>query len=76
MPSRKFHISPRVGDDDFPTLRREVQSDEDGQIRFEGIVPGLSYRVQEDVPPRNGPIAVAGGKLPWYDEVLVLLPKR
>jgi hypothetical protein len=76
MPSRKFHMSPHVGNDDFPSLRRDVQSDEDGQIRVEGIVPGLSYRVQEDVPPTNGPVAKRRGKPPRYDEVLVLVPKR
>jgi hypothetical protein len=76
IPSRKFHISPHVGNDDFPSLRRDVQSDEDGQIRVEGIVPGLSYRVQEDAPQPDGPVAFVGSRPPWYDEVLVLVPKR
>ena len=53
MPSRKFHVAPRVGDEDFPFLKRDVQSDEDGQLRIDGIVPGLSYRVEEDLPPRR-----------------------
>jgi beta-lactamase regulating signal transducer with metallopeptidase domain len=75
LPSRKFHIAPQVANVDFPSLRRDVESDEDGQIRLDGIVPGLSYRIQEDVPTREGPVAVVGGRPPWYNEVLVLVPK-
>jgi beta-lactamase regulating signal transducer with metallopeptidase domain len=72
--SRKFHISPRVADQDFPFVRRTAESDDQGRIKLDGIVRGLAYRVQEDVPPISGPIAVAGGRPPWYEEVLVLAP--
>jgi hypothetical protein len=76
MPSRKFHIEPKVADEDFPLLRRDVQSDEEGLIRLDGVVPGLSYRVQEDVPPQAGQlVAPVGARPPWFDEVLILVPK-
>jgi hypothetical protein len=75
--SRKFHVSPKLGEEDFPFIRRTVESDAQGRVKFDGIVPGVSYRIQEDVPPREGPIAVrAGGRLPWYEEVLVLAPEE
>ena len=77
LSSRKFHLSPKVGEQDFPFIRRSVESDAEGRVRFVGIVPGLSYRIQEDVPPRKGPIVMrAGGRPPWYDEVLVLAPEE
>jgi hypothetical protein len=37
--------------------------------------PGLSYRMQERGLLREGPVAFVGGKSPWYDELLVLVPK-
>ncbi len=75
--SRKFHLSPKVGEEDFPFIRRTVESDAQGRVKFDGIVPGLSYRIREDVPPREGPFYVrAGGRLSWYDEVLVLAPEE
>jgi hypothetical protein len=64
-----------MGAQEFPFLRRTAASDEDGMLKLDGIIPGLSYRIQEDVPPREGPIAFVGGRPPWYDEVLVLVPK-
>ena len=74
LPSRKFHISPKMGEHEFAFIRRTAESNEDGMLKLDGIVPGLSYRIQEDVPPREGPVAFVGGKPPWYDEVLVLVP--
>jgi protocatechuate 3,4-dioxygenase beta subunit len=74
--SRKFHITPRVGDEDFPFLRRTVESNADGKIRVDGIVRGLSYRIQEDVPPRDGPVAPVDGRPTWHEEVRVLVPKE
>lgn len=71
---KKIHYWPRVGETDFLFRRRTVESDANGRIRFEGIVRGLSYKVQEGVPPTNGPVAFVGGKPPWYEEVLVLAP--
>jgi hypothetical protein len=65
-----------MGAQEFPFLRRTAASDEDGMLKLDGIIPGLSYRIQEDVPPREGPIAFVGGRPPWYDEVLVLVPKE
>ena len=78
MKSKKFHLSPRLGDENFPFLsRRTVESDEEGRIQFYGIVPGLSYRLEEITPPHEGPIMVrAGGQLPWYDKILVLAPQE
>ncbi len=77
LSSRKFHLSPKVGEEGFPFLRRIVESDAQGRVKFVGIVPGLSYRVEEDVPPQKGPIIVGpGGRLPWFDEVLVLAPEE
>ena len=75
MPSRKFHIEPQVANQDFPFLRREVQSDEDGQIRIDGIVPGSVVPSRGGHAPRQGPVAFVGGRPPWFDEVLVLVPK-
>jgi len=73
--SKKFRLSPMVGKEDFPFIRRTVESDEAGHIKFYGIVPGLSYRVVEEMPPRQGPAFVrAGGGQAWYDKVLVLAP--
>jgi hypothetical protein len=64
-----------VGKEDFPFIRRTVESDEEGHIKFYGIVPGLSYHVVEEVAPRQGPaFARAGGRQAWYDKVLVLAP--
>jgi hypothetical protein len=74
LPSRMFHISPKMGEQEFASLRRTAESNEDGMLKLDGIIPGLSYRVQEDVPPREGPVGFVGGKPPWYDEVLVLVP--
>ena len=62
--SRKFHLSSKVGEEEFPFIDRTVESDAQGRIKFYGIVPGLSYRVQENMPPREGPVCVrAGGRL-------------
>ncbi len=73
--SKKFRLTPKVGKEDFPFIRRTVESDEQGHIKFYGIVPGLSYRLVEEVPPPQGPAFVrAGGRQAWYDKVLVLAP--
>ena len=76
LASRAFRISPRADTRDFTSSRRDVKSDEKGHILIDGIVPGLAYHIEEEVPPLGGPIAVGvGGKLPWFDQVLVLAPE-
>jgi hypothetical protein len=75
LPSKSFRISPIVEDEDFPFLRRDVESDAHGLVKIDGIVPGRSYRVEEVLPPSDGPVAVVGGKIPWFNEVVVLAPK-
>jgi hypothetical protein len=77
MKSRKFRLSPKVGEEKFPFNRRELESDEQGRIKFYGIIPGLSYRLEEITPAREGPVRVRrGGRLPWYDKVLILAPEK
>ena len=78
MKSKKFKLSPKLGEENFLFMkRRTVESDEQGRIKFFGIVPGLSYHLEEITPPIRGPVMVgAGGRLPWYDKVLVLAPKE
>jgi BlaR1 peptidase M56 len=76
LPSRKFEVSPRMADYDFPFVRRTVESDAEGRIRLDGIVRGLSYRIQEEVRPINGMVGFVGGRPPWYEEVLVLAPNE
>ena len=53
--SRKFHISPRVADQDFPFVSGTVESDAEGRITLNGIARG-SYKLEEDVPPIKGPV--------------------
>ena len=59
---------------------RTVKSDDRGRVKFEGIVPGLSYRILEVVPsvlrrPIGFPPPPAGQPRS-YDEVLVLAPEE
>ena len=77
LPSRKFLISPLVANADFPFLGRDAESNAEGVIKLDGIVPGLSYRVQakDSEPVRRGVMAKAGGRPTLYDEVMVLAPK-
>jgi beta-lactamase regulating signal transducer with metallopeptidase domain/protocatechuate 3,4-dioxygenase beta subunit len=72
---KKFRISPEVGDSRFPFVRRTFESDKSGLVRFDGILPGLAYRVQEETPPQAGAVAIVRGRPPWYEEVLILAPE-
>jgi hypothetical protein len=72
--SRKFQVSPKVADHDFPFVRRTVDSDAEGRITIDGIVRGLSYGIQEEVPRTDGPVMKVGGRSSWYEDVLVLAP--
>ena len=73
--SRKLLLMPRIADQDLYLSRRPFESDAEGRVKFDGIVPGLSYRVQEDAPRTNRQIVLpAGARLLHFDEVLVLAP--
>ncbi len=75
LSSMKFRLSPRVAGEEFPYIRRLVESDAKGRLKTDGIVFGLAYRLAEDTPPSRGPIMVGrDGKMPWYEEVVILAP--
>jgi hypothetical protein len=59
LASKKFHVVPKIGEEEFIRSARTVESDAEGRVRFHGVVPGLSYHIQ------------AGE----YDEVLALAPE-
>ncbi len=46
LPSREFTITPKPGVD-LVFLRRTGKSDEQGRLRLDRIIPGLSYHVEE-----------------------------
>jgi len=83
LASRKFLIVPSPGGEDSTSFARELPSNAEGRIKVDRIVPGLSYHIREIEPPSadgradNQPRRVyitKGGRLPWYDEVVVLAP--
>lgn len=73
--AKKFQVSPLVNAEDFPFVSRDASSDAEGRFKIDGIIPGLSYRVQEVMPPGPRVVAAPGGQLPAYQEVLILAPK-
>src|SRR5262249_15521377 len=74
LASRTVRISPKVDEKDFLFIRRTVKTDAEGRVVIDGVIPGLSYQLQEEVPPRNGAVRMVGGNTPWYDAVLILAP--
>ncbi|WP_422929008.1 M56 family metallopeptidase [Singulisphaera sp. PoT] len=73
--SRKYLVTPKVGDDPFPFQRRTVESDELGRIKLDGIVRGLKYEVVEETPPlSNGLMMRINGKPDSYEGILILAP--
>lgn len=76
--SKKFQVSPKSADQDFPFNRRDVQSDAKGRVKFEGIVHGLSYLVQEVVPTREERPQMIGANevSPLFEQVLILAPQE
>lgn len=67
---------PKVGEGLLPLDERIVESDAEGRIKVDGIVPGLPYRIRERTPPHEGPFpARVGGTPLWYDKVPVLAPE-
>lgn len=73
--SKEFNLAPNWGKYLFSRLRRTVETDAQGRLKVDGILTGLSYRIQEVVPSIGGPILVReGGRLPWYEQELVLAP--
>jgi hypothetical protein len=77
LASRKFHVQPRSGDKEFSSARREVQSDAEGRIKVDGIVPGLAYGVDE-VDEREDRVYISINGRPtepvMFREVLILAP--
>jgi beta-lactamase regulating signal transducer with metallopeptidase domain len=83
LASKKFSVVPKLGEEEFIRNVQTVESDATGQIRFHGIVPGLSYHIHEVQSPR--PDAAAGPRVAvkevlrgaprLYDEVVVLAPE-
>lgn len=75
LANRKVQIRPRVGDDEFLFLERSVETDAQGRLRLDGIVPGLSYRIVE-VLPAQGVAIQRGGRKSYFDEVITLAPDQ
>ncbi|HEY2159332.1 MAG TPA: hypothetical protein VGH33_27140, partial [Isosphaeraceae bacterium] len=77
MADRKFHLTPKVGEDEFLFLRRPVETDGQGRLVIDGVLPGLAYHVQEATPPAAGGVVVQKGvRSRWFDEVIVLAPEE
>jgi hypothetical protein len=74
LASRKIVISPNVLGEDFRRFRRAVSTDEQGRLRIDGILPGMTYRVQEEVAPRAGPINAPGGRRASFNDLIELAP--
>lgn len=73
LPGRECKVTPRLGDD-LVQLRRSFKADDRGQVRIDGVIPGLSYHVVDEPPavpnPRGG---LARGKS-FFDRELILSP--
>jgi hypothetical protein len=52
----------------------EMTRPAEGRVRIDGIVPGLSYQVEEGTPRREGPRVMMGGSSVARGEVLILAP--
>lgn len=76
LAARQFYVAPKVQSDEFVVVRRIVQSDAEGKIKFDGIVPGLSYRILEQPPQQDQPVVIVAGNRPWYEDTLVLAPSE
>jgi hypothetical protein len=74
--STKLSITPQIDGHEIFQHMREVQSDENGRVLIDGIVPGLKYHIQEVLPTSDGAHSPVGAKPPWLDEVLVLVPQQ
>jgi hypothetical protein len=74
--SRKLKLAPMAGNEELHFAERSFDSDVQGRVKFDGIIPGLSYRIQEEIPrPARQVVRQAGARLLQFDEVVVLAPK-
>jgi hypothetical protein len=74
--SREFRVTPKIGEEEFPFLRRTIKSDEHGQIKLDRIVPGLTYHIEEAPVLQR---LQSGGFLsrrPEFDKDLMLAPEQ
>ena len=72
--SREFNVMPKIGSDFLFLRRQNVKSDEQGKIRVEGVVPGLTYHVQEE-PTFVAPNGLAKMSTAALDTDLILAPE-
>jgi protocatechuate 3,4-dioxygenase beta subunit len=77
LDGKKVHFWPKIGEDEFSWCKRSAEADAQGRVKFDGILPGISYRVQENGPPPGGAVRLARrGQPVIFDEVLVLAPDK
>jgi beta-lactamase regulating signal transducer with metallopeptidase domain len=75
--SRKVNVTPKVGEEVISFAKRTFETDVQGRVRFDGIIPGLSYRVQEEISRSTRQIVLPpGARMLQFDEVLVLAPGK
>ena len=73
LSSHEFSVIPKIGSD-FSFLRRQdVKSDKKGKIRVDGVLPGLTYHVQEQ--PKEFSNGLAKMSTEAFDSDLVLAPE-
>ena len=72
--SREFTVMPKLGSDFLFLRRQNVKSDEQGKIRVEGVVPGLTYHVREE-PAFVNPSGMAKMSTKAFDQDLILAPE-